>query len=61
MGCWGGREGSRLTPGSWLADSLRWQVLEGLRLGLGRDDEFSTGLIKCEGLREGHSNGQPGT
>lgn len=61
MGCGRGREGSRLTPAFWLADSLRRQVLEGLGLGLGGDDEFSVGLTKCEGLREGHPNGQLGT
>lgn len=26
----------------------------------GRDDEFSAGLVKCEGLEEGHPSGQPG-
>lgn len=33
----------------------------GARAGLGGDGEFSVGLAKCEGLREGLPNGQLGT
>lgn len=33
-------------------------MLEGLRLGLGKDDEFSVGLGKCERLREDYPRGQ---
>lgn len=60
MGYIRGREGSRLTLDFWLADGLRRQELEGLRLGLGKDDEFSVRLIKCERLREDYPNGQLG-
>lgn len=54
------REGSKLTPDFWLADSLRRQVLEGLRVGLGKEDEFSVDLVKCKGFREGHPSDQLG-
>lgn len=60
MGYIRGREGSRLTLDFWLADGLRRQELEGLRLGLGKDDEFSVRLIKCERLREDYPSGQLG-
>lgn len=52
VGC---RKG-RLTPGFWLADPLRNQVLERVRRGLGTDDELRWG----GGLEEGHACGQLG-
>lgn len=60
MGYIRGREGSELTLDFWLTDWPRGQVLEGLRLGLGKDDEFSVGLVKCERLREDFPRGQLG-